>query len=315
MSEEPANIERELVFRTPDFPLDVSTWDNHPDYPMVTNDFCEIAIVLSGTAFKMVGGREYPLQAGDVFALRGQVAHGYRNTRQLKVINVTYDASMLEKVKFDIGLLPGYQDLFFEEPDVRGYRVMQLNMRQLEEVRELSEIIEKELHPGPVKRKAVRYQDRRQTAVANYEPPALDRGCHFMAITHFMLLVGRLSRWRFHKPTLVSEKSMNITRAVDYLERHFAEPLDPAELARRVGMSPRNFHRIFLNVTGLAPMAYLQRLRIRKAAYLLQTTDRSVTDIALECGHEDGSYFARCFGKQMGMSPRKFRAHGEPLQE
>lgn len=307
-------FERELVFRTSDFPLDVSIWDNHPDYPVITHDFCEIAIILSGTAFKIVAGREYPLKAGDVFALRGDTPHGYRNTQNLKLANVTYDAVLLENVKFDVGELPGYQDLFFAEagkvPGER-YRVMHLDMAQLEEVMKLLQVIEKELHPGNPQRRAVRYQDRKQTSIAHSEPLPRDRGSQFMAMAHFMLLVCTLSRWRFYRPTLVSEKAMNIERARDHLEQHFAEPLDPFALARRVGMSHRNFHRVFQRITGLTPSVHLQQVRIRKAAQLLQTTDRSVTEIALQCGFADGSYFTRCFGKQIGMTPRQFRAGGE----
>ncbi|MCW1886494.1 helix-turn-helix domain-containing protein [Luteolibacter flavescens] len=305
-----AVFERELVFRTPDFPLDVSIWDNHPDYPEITHDFCEITLILSGTAFKLVAGREYPLKAGDVFALHGAIPHGYRNTRNLKVVNVTYDPSLLGNVEFDVGELPGYQDLFYARTNGEGYRVMHLDLARLEEVQKLSRAIEKELHPGPTRRRAVRYQDRKQTSVENSEPLPRDRGCQFMAMAHFMNLVGLLSRWRFYKPKLVSEKIMNIERALDYLEQNFAEPLDHLELARRVGMSHRNFHRIFHRITGLTPSAQLQRVRVKKAAHLLQTTDKSVTEIALQCGFADGSYFTRCFGKQIGMTPRHFREKG-----
>ena len=119
-----STFERELIFRTPDFPLDVSIWENHPDYPLLTNDFCEISIVLGGTAFKLVGDEEFPLQTGDIFAFSGDTAHGYRSTRNLKVINVIYDAGLLEQVKFDADQLPGYRNLFYDAPGGGSYRIM-----------------------------------------------------------------------------------------------------------------------------------------------------------------------------------------------
>lgn len=306
-----AIYERELAFRSPDFPLDVSTWKNHPDYPVVRHDFCEIAIVLSGTAFKQVAGHDYPVKAGNVFALRGGTPHGYRNTRNLEVINVVYDPKVLENMKFDLDGLPGYQDLFFtggggSEPG--GYRVMNMDMAQLSEIKKLAQTIESELHSGSGRRRAVRYQDRRLTAASKSPPVPADRACQFMAIAHFMHLLGLLSRWRFHKPTLVSEKIMNIERALDHMERHLDEPLDPVELARFVGMSYRNFVRIFQQVTGTIPSAHLQKIRLNKAADLLTSTDKSVTEIAMECGFTDSSYFSRCFGRQFGVTPRDFRA-------
>jgi len=306
----PVKFERELVFRSRDFPLDVATWENHPDYPLVTHDFCEIAIVLRGTAIKVVDKHEFPLKAGDVFALQGTRPHAYRDTRNLTVINITYDQALLDSVRFDVANLPGYQELFMAEPGPRArdtYRVMHLDMEQLEQVRTLAQTIEKELHPGNSRRRAVRYQDRRQTAISTSDAPPLDRGCQFVAMAHFMVLVGFLSRWRSFKPTLVSEKIMNIGRAISHMEKHYDQALDPVSLAKMVGMSYRNFHRIFHLVTEQTPSSYLQRLRITKAAHLLQTTDKTVTEVAFLCGFDDSSYFARCFRQRLGVSPRAFK--------
>ncbi|MES2657046.1 MAG: helix-turn-helix domain-containing protein [Verrucomicrobiota bacterium] len=304
-------FERELVFRTPDFPLDVSTWENHPDYPMITHDFCEIAIVLRGTAIKLVDNQQFPLKAGDVFALQGGWPHGYRDTQNLTVINITYDHALLDSVRFDVASLPGYQELFLGGPTRRvrgGYRMMQLDMEQLKELQKYAQCVEKELHPGDSRRQAVRYQDRQLTAVSKSEPLPLDRGCQFVAMAHFMVLVGALSRWRSFKPTLVSEKIMNIGRAISHMEKHYAEPLEPASLAKMVGMSYRNFHRIFHKVTEQTPSSYLQRLRITKAAHLLQTSEKTVTEVAFLCGFDDSSYFARCFRRRLGVSPRAFKS-------
>ena len=302
-----AKFERELVFRSAGFPLDVSIWENHPDYPVITHDFCEIAIVLHGTAFKEVAGQIYPLKAGDVFALQRGTPHGYRNTDHLTVVNITYDPVVLEHLQFDVARLPGYRDLFFANAASAPYRVMHLDMEQLQQVHKLARAIEKELHPGHARRRAVSFRDRRSTAVSRDDPPPADRACQFMAMARFMLLVGLLSRWRYHKPKLVAEKLIGIRRAIDHLDRHFDEALDLADIARRAGMSYRNFHRLFQQVTDQPPAAYLRRLRLAKAAQLLQTTDRSITDIALECGFADGSHFARGFRQQFGLSPRRFR--------
>jgi len=327
----PAKFERELIFRSADFPMDVSTWENHPDYPVVTNDFFEINIVVAGTALKQVAGQVYPLKAGDVFALRGGTPHGYRNTRGLTIINVTYDPIVLENLKFDVAELPGYQNLFFVGSGDRpasatvppkgrkaksgtaagssSYRVMHLNIEQLQQIRKLAQLIEQELHPGNARRRAVVYRDRNQTAISRYEPPPRDGACQFMAMAHFMHLVGLLSRWRFHKPRLVSEKLINIERAIDHLQHHFAEDLVLAALAQQVGLSYRNFHRLFQRATGHPPASYLRHLRLTRAAKLLQTTDKSITDIALACGFTDSSYFARSFRQEIGVAPREFRTN------
>ena len=60
-------------------------------------------------------------------------------------------------------------------------------------------------------------------------------------------------------------------------------------------------------MTGHTPVEYLNVYRISKAAKLLLNTDEPVTQIALDCGYNDLSYFIKQFGKHKGMSPGKFR--------
>ena len=55
-------------------------------------------------------------------------------------------------------------------------------------------------------------------------------------------------------------------------------------------------------------MRYLNGYRIEKAQTLLKNTDRSITDVAIAVGVDDASYFARIFKKQMGVTPREYKA-------
>jgi len=58
---------------------------------------------------------------------------------------------------------------------------------------------------------------------------------------------------------------------------------------------------------GLSPTQYVNRIRIQHAAMLLAGTDRALTDIALDCGFENLSYFHRLFRDQYGTTPRGYR--------
>jgi AraC-like DNA-binding protein len=73
-------------------------------------------------------------------------------------------------------------------------------------------------------------------------------------------------------------------------------------------MSERSFYRAFSMATGESPLTYLQKLRLTKAAEILQSTDKNVTEVAFECGFNDSSYFARQFRRVFGVSPRQFQA-------
>ena len=78
-------------------------------------------------------------------------------------------------------------------------------------------------------------------------------------------------------------------------------------LARKAGLSPSRFNAVFREALGVAPKVYLGNLRIRKASSLLISSDRTVYDIANECGFNSSCYFCRFFAKSTGMSPSAFR--------
>lgn len=312
----PVKFERELVFADRNFPLAVFILDNHPDYPQHVHDFSEIVIISHGRGINVVGKERFPVKAGDVFVHHGGRPHGYQDTANLGVINVIYDQSLLHKVRFDVAGLPGYQSLFVIEPAMRreGHfaRHLTLGLRDLAQARELAEAMEKELYGDAPRLRPVRFEERHSSRSG----PAQRKdatGHRFMAVAHFMALVGLLSRAYNAEPTVESERIMKIGRAIAYMESHFDDDLKLPEIAKMVGMSDRNFYRFFSKVKNESPLSYLQRLRIAKGAKILQSSDRTVTQAAFECGFNDSSYFARQFRSVLGVSPRQFQA-GKRMQ-
>ncbi len=87
----------------------------------------------------------------------------------------------------------------------------------------------------------------------------------------------------------------------------YRDPLDLDELARRCGLSSAHFRRVFRQATGRAPMDYLHHVRLNMAGALLQGTNRTVLDIALDTGWPTLSTFHRQFRQAMGLSPKQWR--------
>jgi AraC-like DNA-binding protein len=81
-----------------------------------------------------------------------------------------------------------------------------------------------------------------------------------------------------------------------------------AAMAADAGLSAFHFLRVFSGALGVTPHQYLVRSRLRRAAKLLADRDRSITDVAHDCGFADLSNFVRTFHRAAGMSPRRFRA-------
>ena len=78
-------------------------------------------------------------------------------------------------------------------------------------------------------------------------------------------------------------------------------------LAEAADMSPKYFCRFFTEMTGKTPIEYLNYYRIECAAEQLLYTDDLVTDIALNCGYNDLSYFVKTFKKYKAQTPKQFR--------
>jgi transcriptional regulator GlxA family with amidase domain len=99
-----------------------------------------------------------------------------------------------------------------------------------------------------------------------------------------------------------------VRRAIDLIEQALAAPPGTAELARRVNLSSRQLERRFRAETGLAPLDYGRRLRLRHGHHLLTRTDRRIGEIAQECGFADASHFSRQYRAAYGMTPSAARA-------
>ena len=302
-------FERHLVFGDGDFPLNVATWQNHPDYPLHVHDFSEIVIVLGGTGVNVINEESFPIRAGDVFVLHGNRPHGFRDTKELSLVNVIFDRSILDVDQLNISELPGYQALFEVEPSLLDFgkfeRHLQLDLSQLTRVRALTSAMEIELNSSSRNRTSLDFGERKKDAELEVQP--IDQGSHLIALGHFMILIGTLSRWYAGKPINDPQKTHKIGKVLSYLETHYNEPFDIDKIAKQSGMSRRNFYRAFTDLTGKTPMTYRLNSRIARAAHLLQTTDKNITETAFECGFEDSNYFSRQFRKIMGIPPRAYK--------
>jgi len=72
-------------------------------------------------------------------------------------------------------------------------------------------------------------------------------------------------------------------------------------------MSPRNFIRRFTEATGLAPLEYLQRLRVRAARRLLEERHVTVQEVSAEVCYADVTFFRSIFKRCTGLAPGAYR--------
>ena len=91
-----------------------------------------------------------------------------------------------------------------------------------------------------------------------------------------------------------------------WIQEHLEQDLRVERLAKRSGMSPRNFARVFTEQVGTTPARYVEELRLEAAKRRLEDGDGSVELIASECGFGSAVNLRRAFQKQLGISPREY---------
>lgn len=96
-----------------------------------------------------------------------------------------------------------------------------------------------------------------------------------------------------------------INLAIQWIRRHFAEPLRVEKLAAIAAMSSSAFHRHFKSVTALSPLQYQKRIRLLQARLLLVSGGLKASDVAFDVGYESATQFSREYARFFGTPPAK----------
>jgi AraC family transcriptional regulator, arabinose operon regulatory protein len=102
-----------------------------------------------------------------------------------------------------------------------------------------------------------------------------------------------------------------VARSIEHLRNRLDRPIQLAELAAEAGLSVSHYSMLFRTQTGFSPISYFLRMRIQRAAQLLDTTDLRIEDVSAKLGYADAFYFSRQFRRFMGSSPRGYRGIGK----
>ena len=97
-------------------------------------------------------------------------------------------------------------------------------------------------------------------------------------------------------------------RARDYIHANATEPIDLAAIAHVACLAPHHFHRLFRKAFGETPHRFRTRLRLARAAALLEGGTSSVTEVCLAIGFESLGSFSSLFRREFGVSPSAFGA-------
>lgn len=95
--------------------------------------------------------------------------------------------------------------------------------------------------------------------------------------------------------------------AIQFILNNYERELSITDIARYVFLSPSYFTRAFKEDTGLSPIHYLLKVRIKRACELLEDSDMKIGEIAYSVGFSNQQRFNDMFKKQTKMTPMQYR--------
>ncbi len=98
-----------------------------------------------------------------------------------------------------------------------------------------------------------------------------------------------------------------VARALLVLEQNLSRPLSTDEIASRLNISKRQLERLFIAETGDSLQKFYRKIRLNYGLWLLQNTQRLITDIAQETGFADTAHFSRAFRAAFAKKPTECR--------
>ncbi len=287
----PTRLKAASMFSDKTFPLVCLRINDHQACDIHSHEFHEIVVILTGHGRHVTEREEYPIEAGDVFLLRANMAHGYKDTDRMTLVNILFDPKRLALPMEYLRDLPGYHALFRVEPRLRVYNRFRNRLRlsgaQLAEAAGIIARLQQELE--------------RRTP-----------GYRFQAGAHLMSLIVFVSRCFSRSERQTDRPLIRMGATLSYIEQHYREQITVRRLTQIAHMSESSLMRAFRRVLSRSPIEHVIRVRVLKAAELLGGGGVRVTEAAYTCGFSDSNYFSRQFRQIMGVSPRDYRARRRP---
>lgn len=98
-----------------------------------------------------------------------------------------------------------------------------------------------------------------------------------------------------------------VRQALEYVSEHYQNLINIDILARYVHLSPSRFAHLFRSQMNAAPMQYVERYRLERAAEKLLSSNQSIEQVAYECGFVNAYHFSARFRNSFGQAPSRYR--------
>ena len=143
-----------------------------------------------------------------------------------------------------------------------------------------------------------------------FEKYSLDNMSESLTKAYFFELIIYLIRCQRYTHNINQRTNLsNITigEIVNFIENNYSRQLTLPEIAAQFGISESSLTKKIKIFTNMTFKEYLTKTRIEAAKSLLISSEKSITEIAYECGYNNSNFFGDVFKKAVGMSPSSYR--------
>ena len=104
-----------------------------------------------------------------------------------------------------------------------------------------------------------------------------------------------------------------VYNTIKYLHKNYNQPLTLDKISKEFNVSKYHLSHIFKNNTGVTVMDFLATIRFSHIETLLLKTDKSISQIAYECGFPSIQHFNKVFKKTKGLSPTQYKRYSHEI--
>lgn len=241
----------------------------------------------AGKGILEAGGNEYVILENTGFILTPGVAHKYYSLNgDWRTIWITFDGYAVQRLVKQL-IMSGRFTLFSTA-----------NIQKLELL--YNEILAAADTANP--------ENSRQPADNTFSENSFWHRNNVCSFLLYKFLIELNSCISSNEERLKSEKRFQLEPVLLYMRNNFSLNCSLETYANIIGISPQHLCRLFSQAFNMRPFEYLTGIRLQKAKELLTgRNDMKLTEIAVESGFNDASYFCAIFKKHEGITPMEFR--------
>ncbi|WP_373264417.1 AraC family transcriptional regulator [Hungatella hathewayi] len=263
-----------------DFKVAVEKQSQHAMPEMHYHDFYEIYIQDQGTRDHIVSNTFYKLNPRDVMLLKPNILHQSISPEEHTRTIVYFNDTFLKRY-FTPGTIQKFLSIF-------KYNCISLSSENYYKASGIVKKMTKEDYDDPDNTIFIKLAELLmilQTNIRQFPPISLESS---------VIDTNR-------------DEVSTISPLISYVHENFLTLTNIDEIASTFYITPSHLCRTFKKLTGYTIVQYINILKIQKACGLLHETQKSITDIALECGFNSTMYFCKTFKSVLNITPTDYR--------